>query len=418
MFLWAAVVGAIVGVIGGVFRLGVGLVQEQLALLYARAGSAGAPPWLFPVACTAALAGLSIFLVRRYVPEASGSGVQEIEGALEGIRALRWQRVLPVKFLGGLLSLGSGMVLGREGPTIQLGGNTGKMIADLVTSPTPVARTLVAAGAGAGLTTAFNAPLAGILFVIEEMRPQFEYTFTSVQAVVIASAVADVVVRMLTNQGPVVPLTDLPPPALGALWLFPILGALFGALGVVFNRCLVAALDTFGGLQGWRGYMGGVSVGAVIGMLIWVYPSGTGGGEQLIPLLSAATPPLALGLLFVVRFGATMLSYGCGAPGGIFAPMLALGTIFGLGFGHYAHAWFPMSVSHPGVFAVAGMGALFTVTVRAPITGIILAVELTANYQQILPLLLTCVAATIVAELLGGKPIYTVLLQRTIERER
>jgi CIC family chloride channel protein len=418
-FAWALLLGVVAGIVGAIFRLAVAAAQHELAAFYDFVAGVGTAPWLVPAAVSAVLAWLAVYLVRRFAPEGSGSGVQEIEGALEGVRPLNWQRLIPVKFMGGLCSLGGSLVLGREGPTIQLGGNSGKMIADLLRVPPHVARTLVAAGAGAGLTTAFNAPLAGILFVMEEMRPQFEYTFVSVQAVVISCAVADIVVRALTGQGPVLPITDFPSPALGMLWMFPLLGSLFGVLGVVFNRALVGTLDAFAALTGWRRQLAVLAVGALVGTLLWFHPDAVGGGDDLIPrLFTDNMLPGALALLFLVRFAATMLSYGCGAPGGIFAPMLALGTLLGLWCGHYAHAWFPEQATHPGILAVAGMGALFTATVRAPITGIALAVELTADYQQILPLLLTCTTATIVAESLGGRPIYSVLLQRVIERER
>jgi CIC family chloride channel protein len=113
-----------------------------------------------------------------------------------------------------------------------------------------------------------------------------------------------------------------------------------------------------------------------------------------------------------------VFSYASGVPGGIFAPMMVMGTLFGLWFGHFAHAWLPELVIHPAVFAVAGMGALFAATVRAPLTGIALAVEMTGNYILILPLILTCMAATVVAEAFGGKPVYSILLQRTLDQEK
>ena len=109
-----------------------------------------------------------------------------------------------------------------------------------------------------------------------------------------------------------------------------------------------------------------------------------------------------------------MISYGSGAPGGIFAPMLALGTLFGMWYGHIAHGFLPDLIVRPELFAVAGMAALFCATVRAPLTGIALTIEMTGNYYMILPLILTCLTATLVAEGLGGKPIYTVLLRRTL----
>jgi CIC family chloride channel protein len=413
VFAWAAVVGIAVGIVGATFRLLVLDAGERRLALLGWVGARGG--LVVSVASTALLLAAALALVRRVAPEASGSGVQEVEGALDGVRPLRWRRVIPVKFAGGLLALGGGMVLGREGPTIQIGGNLGEMIGESFRLPMAVRRTLVAAGAGAGLAAAFNAPLAGVLFVLEEMRPQFKYTFTSVQSVLIACGVADVAVRALAGQGPVIPIATFPSPPLAALWLFPIFGAVFGVLGLVFGRVLVRTLDGFAAL---RGAPAGLVVGGMIGLLAWVWPDATGSGDELIrPLLASTAAGSALLALLAVRFATTVVSYGCGAPGGIFAPMLALGTIFGTWYGRIVHASFPALGVDAGAFAVAGMGALFTATVRAPITGIALAIEITANYEQILPLLLTCSAATIVAELLGSGPIYTVLLQRTLRRE-
>jgi len=416
VFGWAIVVGLGTGLVGAAFRLLLLDASGQRLALFVWLGSRDVLSLLLAIASTAAMLTTALLLVRRFAPEASGSGVQEVEGALDGVRPLHWRRVIPVKFAGGLLALGGGLVLGREGPTIQLGGNFGQMIGDGFRLPQSVGRTLVAAGAGAGLAAAFNAPLSGVLFVIEEMRPQFRYTFTSVQSLVIACAMADVAVRTLTGQGPVIPIATFSSPPLAALWLFPIFGGVFGLLGLVFTRALVRTLDWFSD-AGWSTWTTGLVVGGGIGLVGWLYPDAVGGGDELIPRVLAATPSrLGLFGLFAARFATTMASYGCGAPGGIFAPMLALGTLFGMWYGHVAHAWFPALVADPGVFAVAGMGALFTATVRAPITGIALAIELTANYQQILPLLLTCASATIVAEILGSQPIYTVLLKRSLAR--
>ncbi|HBZ68453.1 MAG TPA: H(+)/Cl(-) exchange transporter ClcA [Deltaproteobacteria bacterium] len=419
IFAWAALVGAGAGMVGAVFRILVHGFAEERGALLAPGGSRGVVSLLLSISATALMTTLALFLVRRFAPEAGGSGVQEIEGALDGVRPLRWQRVLPIKFVSGLLALGGGMVLGREGPTIQIGGNFGKMIADLGRLPLAVERTLVAAGAGAGLSAAFNAPLAGIVFVLEEMRPQFKYTFTSVQAVVIACATADIAVRILTGQGPAISILTFDAPPLASLWLFPLFGAVFGLLGLAFARLLVWTLDRFDSLPGWAHHAVGPIVGGAIGLLAWRYPATVGSGDELIPMVLALPMTAAtLLLLFVVRFGTSAVSYGCGAPGGIFAPMLALGTLFGMAYGHSIHTLFPHLVSNPGVFAVAGIGALFTATVRAPITAAFLAIEITANYEQILPLLLTCAAATIVAELLGSKPIYSVLLKRTLARNK
>jgi CIC family chloride channel protein len=148
-------------------------------------------------------------------------------------------------------------------------------------------------------------------------------------------------------------------------------------------------------------------------------PDATGGGYGAIgdALLGRLAGSLLLGL-FVIRFAATLLSYGCGAPGGIFAPMMALGTLFGIWFGSGAHQFWPGLLPHPGIFAVAGMAAFFSATVRAPLTGIALALAMTGDFDLALPLLLTCIGASLAAQALGGRPIYTRLLERTLERSR
>ena len=414
MFFWAFLVGSLAGFVGGIFRIflvAIGRWREALV--------AWDQPFLsglFSITFSAVLVFVAILLVRKFAPEAGGSGVQEIEGALDDVRPVRWKRVLPVKFIGGLFSLGSGLVMGREGPTIQMGGNIGQMIGEWCKVSKDEIHTLVAAGAAAGLSAAFNAPLAGVLFVIEEMRPQFKYNFLSVQSVLIASVISDIVVRMLTSQGPVIAMSEFPPPPLSSLWLFLIIGPLFGLFGFVFNHLLVGTLNFFSGMRGWSYVLTGLYIGAFIGLLGWLFPNTIGGGYQVIPQALGSELPIAtLLILFVARYGTTVLSYGSGAPGGIFAPMMALGTLFGMWFGHFAHGLFPDLIAHPGIFAVAGMGALFSATVGAPLTGIALALEMTGNYAQIPPLILTCVGATIVAHGLGGRPIYTVLLQRTLD---
>jgi len=198
MFFWALLVGSMAGFVGAIFRIFLVEMTLWREALVDWAQHFSILSWLLPITFSAVLVYAAILLVRSFAPEAGGSGVQEIEGALDNVRPVRWKRVLPVKFVGGLLSLGGGLVLGREGPTIRMGGNIGQMIGEWFQVSRDEVHTLVAAGAGAGLSAAFNAPLAGILFVLEEMRPQFKYNFLSVQCVLIAAAVSDIVVRILS----------------------------------------------------------------------------------------------------------------------------------------------------------------------------------------------------------------------------
>jgi len=415
---WAIVVGALAGLVGGIFRVGVEQARGGFASLSALSHHLALPDWSLPALLGAGAVTLSVWCVRRFAPEAAGSGVQEIEGMLDGVRPLRWRRVLPVKFGAGLLALGSGLALGREGPTIQLGGAIGQALCERFRLDPEKIHVLVAAGSGAGLAAAFSAPLAGMLFVIEEMRPQFHYNVISVQAVLIACAVADVMVRLILGDAVALPIAVFEAPGNAALWTFPIFGALIGAVGYAFNTALLHGVDRAADLGEGARLLFAAGVGAAVGVLGVELPALTGGGDGLIGhMLANNLPALTLFAIFAARFAVTIASYSTGAPGGIFSPMLALGSCFGLCFGHFAHSLVPALIPHPQVFAVAAMGALFAATVRAPITGIVLAVELTDNYAQLLPLILTCVPATLVAHGLGGTPIYTALLERMLARE-
>jgi CIC family chloride channel protein len=357
----------------------------------------------------------ALFLVKRFVPEASGSGVQEIEGALDEIRPMRWKRVLPVKFVASLFSLGSGLLLGREGPTIQLGANIGKMIKDIFRQPNNETNPLVSAGAAAGLASAFNAPLAGIIFVIEEMHGHFRYNFFSVAAIMVASGTADFVVRAIVGADPVIKMTFFPSPALSSIWLFIILGFLFSLVGYLFNKLLILSLDFFRDLSRVAMVFSGIVAGLVIAIIGIFSPDMIGGGYNTIRMVLDHSFTLqVLIILFIGRMLLTIFSYGTGVPGGIFAPMLAFGVVFGMLFGSVMQHYFPDLVSHPGVFAVAGMAGIFASTVRAPLTGLVLAIEMTSNYELILPLIITTVTASVVTAQLGNEPIYTTLLKRTL----
>jgi CIC family chloride channel protein len=194
-------------------------------------------------------------------------------------------------------------------------------------------------------------------------------------------------------------------------------GLLAGGLGVVFNRGLLASLDFFQSLRSRRGWMYGAAVGAGIGLVAWFTPQAVGGGNGLVlETLGGRIPWWALAPYFFLRFALTMASYGCGAPGGIFAPLLVLGSEIGLGVGKLGHWLFPVAMEHPETFAVVGMAAYFSGIVRAPLTGMVLIVEMTGNYSLVLPLLVACLTAYGVADLLGDQPVYEALLERDLLR--
>ncbi len=419
----AGVVGTLAGLVGVAFEKAVTAVQLWRMGVVATTGD---HLWLaFPLAfiLSAVLAVFGYWLVRRFAPEAGGSGIPEIEGALEELRPVRWWRVIPVKFLGGMGTLGAGMVLGREGPTVQLGGNVGRMVLDLFRMRSAEARhSLLATGAAAGLSAAFNAPLAGILFIIEEMRLQFRYSLISIKAVFIGVIMSSIVFRYFNGEQAVIAVGKLAGAPVNTLWLYLLLGMLFGAVGVLFNQLLFRTQDFFQRLHGGvmkKAPIIGALLGGVCGVLALIEPEAAGGGFNLIPLATAGHYSVgALLFIFIARVVTTLLCFGSGAPGGIFAPMLALGTLLGTAFGMASAALLPSLTLDPGTFAIAGMGALFAASVRAPLTGIVLVLEMTDNYQLILPMIITCLGATLVAQFLGGKPIYSTLLARTLAKQQ
>ena len=412
-YLLAALVGAIAGAVGAGFHIAVEQAARWPLLLD---GVFEGPALLAALsAVSAAMVVLSVALVRRFAPEAAGSGVQEIEGALEGLRPVRWQRILPVKFVGGVLALGSGLVAGREGPTIHMGASIAKAVSDAAGLGTRDMRGLLAAGGAAGLAAAFNAPLAAILFVIEETRRQFPYGFRTYSAVILCSAASAVVTELIGGTAPDMRL-DAPQMPLVLLPAFAALGAVLGAVGVAFNRGLILALDGARavGLK-VSPYLVPLVVGAAIGPLLLLRPEATGGGETLaVALAGQSLPALTLLGIVVIRFVMTMASYSTGIPGGIFAPILALATAVGVLFGTLLGMVLPLPAAALAAFSVAAMGGLFSATVRAPLVGMVLVAELTGAYTLLLPVIFTCLFANLVAEALGGRPIYEVLLERTL----
>jgi len=407
----ALVVGIVSGLIASVFREALQWSElHRLRALLDLPWTEGLP---LALALGALGSGTGLWLVRRFAPETAGSGIPHLKSVILGEKVMDWRRVLPVKFLAGLTGIGGGLALGREGPTIQMGGATGLMVSGWfrVTPGEGERKALISAGAGAGLAAAFNAPLAGVIFVLEELHGAF--TPVIFVAAFLASVTADVVCRVLTGETPVFSLHGMPAPALGAIPIALVLGLLAGFGGVLFNRCLLGSLDFFERFRARPPFLVGAAAGLILGLAAWIYPEVSGSGAPLAERAFSGAIALRWVLVLVAaRFVLTMVSYGSGAAGGIFAPLLVIGALGGLATGILAHALTPGLAPQPAIFAVLGMGALLTSIVRAPLTGIVLMIELTGQYDFMLPLLVSCFAAYGIAEALGNEPIYEALRER------
>ena len=315
------------------------------------------------------------------------------------------------------------MVLGREGPTVQMGANIGAMIGDLFRlKNSDDKHTLLAAGAAAGLSVAFNAPLAGVIFVVEEMRSEFKYGLISFKAIMIGSVMATVVFRLINGSNILLSIGQFQMAELDSLWLFFLLGLFIGTLGILFNSSLLFLQDRFQSFYNnkiYRFVLTGGLIGGSCGLIALYLPDAVGEGFGAITSWSQHNFSIqALLILLVLRFFTSIICFSSGASGGLFSPLLALGTLSGALFGDIAADLFPTYHLESGVFAISAMGALFAATVRAPLTGAILVLELTGNFSLVLTMLITCLGSTIAAQVLGGRPLYTVLLEKKLALQK
>lgn len=421
--LLAPLVGAGAGFLAAIFRLALERADQFRNTLIARGHELSFLGFLLIVVACAATAAFGAWLVRRFSPYASGSGIPQIEAALNGHLPPTPPRLLPVKFLGGLSAIGGGLALGREGPSVQMGAVVAHLVGQLFRHSEEELRFLLAAGAGAGLAVAFNAPIAGAIFVLEELVRRFEPRMTIVALATSSTAV--MVSRLITGDAPDFSVSMLAhaaattgplPYTTSASWfLFVGLGVVAGVVASLYNRAILGALTLTGSLRRIPVEVRAATIGGSIGALGWFAPGLIGGGESISQaVLSGGVAISAIPAAFVARFVLGPLSYAARTPGGLFAPLLVLGAQLGLLFGAGGAALFPNLGVAPEAFAVVGMAALFTGIVQAPVTGIVLVVEMTAAFTTLLPMLAACFAAMLVAHLLRTEPIYDSLLARVV----
>jgi CIC family chloride channel protein len=417
-FLWLAIlspiVGAYAGFVGAVFRLSLDWADHARGALMAAAQGHGIGGVAAAAAACGIAAALAALLVRRYSPHAGGSGIPHVEAVLQGLLPQASILLLPVKFVGGVLAIGAGLALGREGPSVQMGATISHLVGKVFGCTSADCRALLAAGAGAGLATAFNAPIAGAVFVLEELVGRFDARIAI--AALGASATAISVSYLLLPDVPVFAIAALPWPPPEAMPLCILLGGIAGLLGIVYNRVLLATIGLLGHVPP---EIRAGAIGVSIGAIAWLAPNLVGGGESIaVQALSGIGTLDVILVIFLVRAAMSVVSYAAGTPGGIFAPLLALGAHLGLAFGLVCVLLLPGLGFDPRSFAVVGTAALFTAVVRAPVTGIVLITEMTASTAMLLPMLGACFTAMLVPTMLRDPPIYDSLRELTIARGR
>ncbi|MBV8277528.1 MAG: chloride channel protein, partial [Verrucomicrobia bacterium] len=304
----ALFVGAVVGLLGAIFRLALQRADSLRDTFIAWAHGWAFAGFLFVIAVCAAATAVAAWLVRRYSPHASGSGIPHVELVLNGELPPAPYRLIPVKFIGGLLAIGSGLALGREGPSVQMGASLADLLARLFHCEEEDCRACLAAGAGAGLATAFNAPIAGGIFVLEELVRRFDTRIAI--ATFGASAGAIAVARLFLGYTPDFHVEELPYPSFGTVPIHLLFGILAGFVGVAYNRTLLGTLESLDKLRRCPVELRAALVGAAVGTLAWFAPSLVGGGDQITQrTLSGTDTTAAIAVVFLIRFGLGAVSY-------------------------------------------------------------------------------------------------------------
>jgi len=368
------------------------------------------PLLILPWAAAGVCLGLLIAWLVKLEPMASGSGIPQVEGQLLYGMKMKWYSILAVRYVAGILSSFFGISLGREGPSIQIGASGAKALAGKAGKSKLEENYLITGGAAAGLAAAFNAPLSGIVFALEEVHRSFSPMILI--SATTASLTADVVSKYFFGLTPVLSFAAVPtlPEAL-YLWLIPA-GIISGLVGVLINKMLLRFQLLYRKLPR--------KLRPVVALLLTIpcglfLPQVLGGGQNLVQAAEAAGSGMALLAVFlVVKIVFTGTSFGSGIPGGIFMPILSVGALSGSLFGLVA-AKLGLPPAYIPDFAVCGMAGALAASVKAPITSILLTAEMTGSLVHLLPVAACSFIALFVSDILKVTPIYEALLGRIVE---
>lgn len=402
-------VGLLVGIVVGLFRFAL-QKAEEIRNLYLAAAEKSVLLALCGVGILLCLTLVVVFCLKRE-PLCSGSGIPQVKGEMRGQINANWLQVIIAKFLGGVAAIGGGLALGREGPSIQLGAMVGKGFSRLNNRLRTEEKMLMSCGAGAGLSAAFGAPLAGVVFVLEELHKTFsKEVLLSTMA---AAICADCVASYMFGLTPVFQFSEIGQMPLSHYWMVALLGVLLGCFGVFYNRTIAFMQDLYGKMKpAWL--KAAVPFAMVVALAVY-YPEMLGSGHDLVGHTGDGAFSLQmLVVILVIKFVFSGFSFGTGAPGGIFLPLLVLGSITGGVFTEALSPLFGFEEHYIGFFVILGMAGYFSAIVRAPITGVILITEMTGSFSNLLALSIVSLVAYMTAELLKGEPIYDQLLNRML----
>ena len=359
-----------------------------------------------------AIGGLLVGVITTFfADEAKGHGVPEVMNAV----LLKGGKIRPkvsvAKILASAICIGSGGSAGREGPIVQIGSAFASTLGQVLRLSDSMIKRLVAAGAAAGISATFNAPIGGVIFGLEVILG--EYTATNFGTLVIAAVTAQFITRIHLGNIHDFDLPQFTVVSPVEMVFYGILGVLSAFVAVAFIKMLYKSEDLFNHIPHVPSWMLPAIGGLGVGLIGFFFPQVLGVGYDV--MTSAIIGQYSVGLvlaLVVIKLISTSLTLGSGGSGGIFSPSLFMGAMLGAGMGMLLHQWFPTMTATPGAYAIVGMAAVFAAGTRAPITAVLILFEMTNTYEIILPLMVAVVIATYCAAKLKRDTLYTEKLSR------
>lgn len=408
MLLKAIIVGLLSGGVVGSFRLAIEKSQGFWRQLFIK--SHQDPKYLIIIVIGFIIAGVVAGYLVKQEPHAGGSGIPEVELQLQGKLHLNWWPILWRKFVGGILAIGTGLFLGREGPSIQLGSSIGQGVANGLKTDRADARVLLATGAASGLAAAFDAPLGGTMFVLEEVFHNFS---PRVWINSLAGALAaNFVTSNIFGQKPVLAIKYNLAFPLPLYWHLLLLGVILGVLGWVYQKGLLNLTKVYKRIKFIPRWLHGLIPLMLLIPIAYYAPNSIGGGNSLILALKNRNIVWILAGLFVLRLIFSLVSYDSGLPGGIFLPILALGALIGAVYGLFMSSMGLLPRKLVVDLIIFSMAGYFSGIVRSPFTAILLITEMVGSLMHLMPLAVLGLVAYIVNDYMGGEPIYESLADR------
>ena len=398
------VLALVIGALTGMAVVAFILLTERLGM---RLYPVGGAPWrrlLFPVVGSLGIG----YLLYRYFPNARGSGVPQTKAALFASEGRITLRTVFGKFFCTSATLASGIPLGREGPSVQVGAGIGSVLGRSLGLPTEQVKKLIPVGAAAAIAAAFNTPLAAVLFALEEITGDLYAPVMG--AVVLASATAWMVLRVFLGDHPLfkVPQYQLVHPAEFAV--YAVLGVAGGVVSAIFTKLLLGIRARFLRFPRSTVWFQPAAGGLLVGVMGWFVPQVLGVGYGFVgDALNGRMAFQLMLLLVVLKLIAVTTSYATGNAGGIFGPSLFIGAMLGGVVGTVAHHLFPAYTASAGAYALVGMGAVFAGVVRTPMTSVLMIFEMTQDYAVIVPLMIANLVSLFIASQLQHEPIYEAL---------